>query len=77
MSISSGLQFSQILRLAVGSHVRSTTGGTPVTKKGADRDAALSVLLQEALTCGFLLVFSVGKAQLGFLEVTHLCLAMD
>lgn len=35
-----------------------------MTIKGAERDAAVSILLQEALTCGFLLVFYVGKAEL-------------
>lgn len=39
-------------------------GGMSVTIKGAERDAAVSILLQEALTCGFLLVFCVGKAEL-------------
>lgn len=36
----------------------------PVTVKGAERDAALSILLQETLACSFLLVFCVGKAEL-------------
>lgn len=44
--------------------------GMPVAEKVADRDAAaLSTLLQEAMTCGFLLVFYTGKAQLGLMEV--------
>lgn len=59
----------------VGSHAQSRGGGMPVTTKGADRDTALSVLLPEALTCGFLLVFCVWKAQLGLMEVIQLCRA--
>lgn len=35
-----------------------------MTIKGAERDAAVSILLQEALAYGFLLVFCVGKAEL-------------
>lgn len=33
--------------------------------KGAERDAALSILLQETLTCSFLMVFCAGKAEVG------------
>lgn len=47
----------------------------PVSKMGADGDAALSTLLQEALTGGFLLFFCIDKTEMCLMEVIQLCLA--
>lgn len=44
---------------------RALKHGDDCNYKGADRDAALSILLQDTLTCSSLMVFCAGKAELG------------